>query len=714
MDIRSLIEKMTLKEKLMQLTQLNAEFILGDSAGAEATGPMSWLGVTKDDLTGIGSLLNILGTDNVRKAQNIHLNEDPNKIPISVMMDVVHGCKTNYPIPLGMGATFSPELMAECCEMAGREALAMGVNVTFSPMVDLARDARWGRIAETTGEDPLLNCDMARAHVEGYHRSGIHACVKHYAAYGGAEAGRDYNTVDMSERTLREYYLPSYKAAVDAGVDMVMTSFNSLNGIPSAANKWLVDGVLRKEWGFDGVVISDYYAFCELITHGVAENEEQAAYLAMSATNDIEMMSATYIHGIEKLIVDGKITVEQVDKALERVLKQKENMGLFENPHGRALKEKPEDVVLTKENRDIARRAAEKSAVLLKNDGVLPFDKKVKRVAVIGPFGNTGDILGTWRCYGDGKDTVTVLDGVKAILPKASVRYACGVGGELDAVADKAAVREAVTLAATSDVVILTLGEPQTDSGEGNSKLNLELPDAQYELFDAVLSANKNTAVVLFSGRPLAIKRLAKTAPAIMEVWHPGTEGGSAIANLLFGVAVPEGKLPASFPAFTGQCPIYYNRYVTGRPVADDTKRVGYASSYIDGPVRPLYPFGYGLTYTTFEYSNLKVSDENMKRGGSVTISATVKNTGKVTATETVQLYTRDLFGSTVRPIKELKGYKKITLAPNEEKTVSFEITEDMLAYYGADLTRRAESGEFRAFIGTDSDVTEYVTFRLE
>ena len=713
MDIKSLIAKMTLKEKLMQLTQLNAEFFLGN-AGAEATGPMADLGLTKDDLTGIGSVLNIRGTDKVREVQEKHLAADPHKIPVSVMMDVVHGCRTNYPIPLGMGATFSPELMEDCCEMAAEEALAMGVNVTFSPMVDLARDARWGRIAETTGEDPLLNCDMSAAHVRGYHRGGIHSCVKHYAAYGGAEAGRDYNTVDMSERTLREYYLPSYKAAVDAGTDMVMTSFNSLNGVPSAGNKRLVDGILRKEWGFDGVIISDYNAFRELITHGVAEGEEQAAYMAMEATNDIEMMSATYIHCMEKLIADGKITIEQVDKALERTLIQKENMGLFDNPYGRALKEKPEDVLLSEKHRDIARTAAEKAAVLLKNDGVLPFSDKAKRVAVIGPFGNTGSILGTWRCYGNADDTVTVLSGVKNLLPNASVRYAEGVSGAIGAVADKAAIKEAVTLAATSDAVILTLGEPQDDSGEGNSKLDLELPAAQYELLGAVVAANKNTAVLLFSGRPLAITKLSKIAPAILEVWQPGTEGGSAAANLLFGKVAPEGKLPASFPAFTGQCPIYYNRYNTGRPVSDDTRRVGYSSSYIDGPVRPLYPFGYGLTYTTFGYRGLKVSSETMKRGGTVTVSAVIKNEGKVTATETAQLYIRDLVGSAVRPIKELKGYKKVTLAPGEEATVSFEITEDMLAFYGADLTRKAESGEFRAFIGTNSDVSEYITFRLE
>lgn len=713
MDIKSLIAKMTLKEKLMQLTQLNAEFFLGQ-AGAEATGPMADLGLTKDDLSGIHSTLNFRGTDKVRQVQEKHLAADKHKIPMSFMMDVVHGCRTIYPLPIGMGATFSPETMADCCEMAARESLAMGINVTFSPMVDLARDARWGRIAETTGEDPLLNCDMAKAEVEGYHRGGLQACVKHYAAYGAAEAGRDYNTVDMSERTLREYYLPSYKAAVDAGVDMVMTSFNSMNGIPSAGNEWLVKGILRDEWGFDKMIISDYNAFRELITHGVAEDEEQAAYMAMKATNDVEMMSATYLHCMEKLIDDGKISVADVDKAVERALRNKEEAGLFDAPHGRALRESEEEAVLTEKNREIARIAAEKSAVLLKNDGVLPFSDKVKRVAVIGPFAATGEIMGIWRCYGDGKDTVTVLDGVKKLLPDASVRYTQGVGGEIGAVADKAAIKEAVTLAATSDAVILTLGEPQGDSGEGNSKLDLELGAAQYELLDAVVAANKNTAVLLFSGRPLAITRLSKTAPAILEIWQPGTEGGSAAANLMFGKVVPEGKLPASFPAFTGQCPIYYNRYNTGRPVACDTKRVAYSSSYIDGPVRPLYPFGYGLSYTTFGYSELKVSDKTMKRGGTVTVSARVKNEGKVTATETAQLYVRDLVGSCVRPIKELKGYKKLTLTPGAEKTVAFEITEDMLAFYGADMKRKAESGEFRAFIGGDSETAEYVTFALE
>ena len=511
----------------------------------------------------------------------------------------------------------------------------------------------------------------------------------------------------MSERTLREYYLPSYKAAVDAGCEMVMTSFNVLDGMPSSGNEKLVKSILREEWGFDGVVISDYFAFGELVTHGVAEDMKEAARLAMNATSDVEMMSAAYIHNIEALIEEGKITTEQVDKALERFLRLKEKAGLFDE-----LKDADRSVILSPEHRRIARIAAEKSAVLLKNDGVLPFDKNVKKVAVIGPFGDTGNIMGFWRCYGNAADSVPLTAGVKNLLPSAEVGYAEGVNGDLDAVADETEIAKAAALAAKSDVVILTLGEPQGDSGEGNSKLNLELPAAQYALLDAVVKANKNTVVALFNGRPLAIKRLIDSSPAVLDVWQTGTEGGNAIARLAFGEVSPEGRLPMTFPAATGQCPIYYNHYNTGRP-CDSDKRVPYCSSYIDGPTKPLFPFGFGLTYSEFEYSGLALSTETLAANGEITASVKVKNVGSRTATETVQLYIRDVVGSVVRPVKELKGFRKVTLAPDEETTVSFRITENDLAFYNAALVRAAEPGEFRVFIGKDSSVADSLSFRL-
>ena len=716
--MKELVAQMTLEEKLRQLTQLNGIFF-DESDETAATGPKAEVKIQKEDIPGIGSALNFLGTDQVRTIQKNHMKADRNKIPMLFMMDVVHGCVTQYPIPLAMGATFSPELLKECAAMAAREAKTMGIDVTFAPMVDLVRDARWGRVMESTGEDPYLNAQMAAAQVEGFQSEGIAACVKHFAAYGAPEAGRDYNTVDMSERTLREFYLPAYKAAADAGVKMLMTSFNSLNGVPAAANKKLVKGILRDEWKYNGVVISDYNSFRELMQHGVAEDEKECAYKAISATNDIEMMSATYLHCMKELIEEGRVSEAQIDEAVTRVLNLKKDLGLFDDPFIRCGKTQEEaeknfkTEVLSAENRKTAKKAAEKAAVLLKNDGLLPFTGKEKKIAVIGPFGDTGKINGAWSCYASEKDAVKISDGVRALLKNADVKCATGADGALNAEANEEEIQKAADLAARADVVILTLGEPEGDSGEGNSKQNLELPEAQYALLNAVLRANQNTAVLLFSGRPLAISRLAEKARAILLIWQPGTEGGNAAAELLFGKATPEGKLPMSFPYATGQCPIYYNHCNTGRPRVNDAVRTGYCSSYIDGPNAPLYPFGYGLSYTAFSYSSPAVSSAVMRRGEKVTVSVTVQNVGARAGTETVQLYLRDKAASVTRPIKELKGFKKVFLQAGEAQTVQFTITEDMLKFYNAESEYIAEAGEFEAYAGGNSDCTESVSFRL-
>lgn len=715
MDTKKLLAKMSLRDKLAQLTQLNAVFFTADSR-ADATGPLQEVNIGREDVVGVGSTLNFKGADTMKNIQTKAIEQDPNKIPLLFMMDVIHGFRTIYPVPLGLAASFSPELVRECCSMAAKEASLGGVQVTFAPMADLARDARWGRCMETTGEDPYLNCRYAAAAVEGFQgdlgKNKLAACVKHYAAYGGAEAGRDYNTVDMSERTLREYYLPAYKAAADAGVEMVMTSFNVFDGVPASGNAKLVDGILRKEWGFDKVIISDYNAFREMMIHGVADSEEEAAYRAINAGNDVEMMSACYYHCMEKLIESGRVRIEQIDKAVLRLLELKDKLGVFDNPYSDADEEECKRVWLCDEHRALSRRAAEESAVLLKNNGVLPFSDSVKKVAVIGPFGSTGDIMGFWRCNGQADDTVTVLEGVKNLLKTAEVEYALGVDGALDAT-DESGIAKAVEIAKRADAVILTLGEPQDDSGEGNSKLNLELADVQYKLLDEVLKVNKNTAVLLFNGRPLAIKRLHDTAPAILDIWQPGTEGGSAAANLLFGKVVPSGKITMSFPFATGQCPVYYNHYNTGRPVKEDGKRVKYHSTYIDGQNAPLYPFGYGLSYTEFEYSPVTLSAQTLKEGSKITASVTVKNAGKIAGKETVQLYIRDLIGSVVRPVKELKGFEKIELKAGESKKVEFTITPDMLAFYDIDLVKRAEKGEFTVFIGGSSAVESGVNFKF-
>lgn len=716
MDIKKLIKSMTLREKLSQLTQFNA-VMYNAQAGSDATGPMEELGITIEDTKDMGSTLNFTGYESVIAMQREYLSKSDKKIPLMFMMDIIHGCKTVYPINLALAGSFDTDLARRCAAMAAKESAVYGINVTFAPMVDIARDARWGRVMEGAGEDTYLGCLMAKATVEGYQgdmgKYNVAACLKHFAGYGAVESGRDYNISDMSKGTLYEYYLPPYKAAVDAGVKMAMTSFNTLDGIPSTGNKALFDGILRKEWGFDGVVISDYYAIGELIKHGFAEDKYDAATKAMNTTVDIEMMSAFYLQCAEQLLDEGKITMEQIDNALYRVLKLKDELGLFENPLRSTSVEECKEFMLCPEHRALAREAAEKSAVLLKNDGLLPFDKSVKKVAVIGGLANDGKILGTWAGYGDPNDAVTVFDGVKNLLTGAQVKYAKGC--DIDYYAnDESGFDEAVKLASESDIVIYTMGEPSLDSGEGNCKADLEIPQIQYKLLDKLLEVNKNVAVLLFNGRPLAIKRLNDTAPAILDMWQPGTEGGNAAARLLFGDAYPQGRLAMCFPTKTGQCPIYYNRYSTGRPRPDrDTHRVYYTSSYIDTHNAPLFTFGYGLTYTKFEYSPIQISTDELTRDGEIKAWVTVKNTGDRVGNELVQLYTRDLAGRCVRPIRELKGFKRVTLNPGEETKVEFTIKADMLEYYGPDLVKGVEEGKFFVFIGTDSETENKAVFNL-
>ena len=705
---------MTVKEKAYQLFMVNTLAYAGKKH-ENITGPAVRLKFDKEYLFEGGMALNSVGATRMLAIQKNFLENSKNKIPLVFTQDIIHGYRTLYPINLGLSASFDVKLAHDCAQMAAKEASVDGVQLTFAPMVDLARDARWGRVMETSGEDPYLACQFAKATVEGYQgdmgRYNIAACVKHFAAYGAAEGGRDYNSVDMGERTLREYYLPTYKAAIDAGAKTLMTSFNTINGIPSAGNKWLVKDVLRDEWGFDGVVISDYASFKEMIIHGFAKDEKDAGYKAMQATSDVEMSSTSYPLYMEELIAEGKITMEQLDKAVLRVLKLKDELGLLDNPFRSTDVEEAERVILCKEHRDLVRYAAEQSAVLLKNDGVLPFSEKVSSVAVIGPLGDTGEIFGNWHCGAKAEETITVFEGVKSIVGDRA-RFAKGCDVELTAT-DESGIEEAVELAKNSEAVILCLGEHQFDNGESLSKGYLDLTDVQYKLFYEVLKANKNVAVLLFTGRPLAISRLDKDAPAILNMWEPGTEGGNAAANLVFGRSVPSGKLTMSFPYTTGQCPIYYNHFNTGRPKKTDAIREMYTSSYIDVPSMPLYPFGHGLSYTTFEYSEPTIDKTVMNRDETIKVSVKVKNTGKYKGKEAVQLYIRDMWASAVRPIKELKGFEKIELDVGEEKVVTFEITEDTLAFYGADLTRKAEEGTFQVFVAPSSVCEPFAEFEL-
>ncbi len=707
MKLENLLAKMTLEQKLAQISQCNAVY-LHVGASDDVTGPEQELSLKKEEVVAVGSTLNYSGAKEMISIQKEHLHNDPNQIPLLFMMDVIHGYRTVYPIPLALGASFDTALVEECCEMASEEMVLGGVHVTFAPMVDLVRDPRWGRCMETTGEDTYLNCEMARAMVRGFQKSGkAAACVKHFAAYGQAEAGRDYNTTDISERTLRDFYLPAYQAAIDEGAEMVMTSFNILNGIPSSGNKWLVKELLRDEWGFDKIVISDYNAFREMHIHGYCATEKDCAEKAIQATTDIEMMSACYLQQIPTLIAEGKVSEKQIDEAVLRVLRLKEKLGLLDNPYLYADEEQEMSVCLCEKHREIARRAAEKSAVLLKNENVLPFDKnKAKRIAVIGPFADK-TMLGQWHCHGREEDGLGVFSAVKRMLPNAEVFFAQGCDEKINAT-DCEPISEAVELAKKCDDVILCVGEDTYMSGEGMSRAELRLSKAQQTLIREVVKANQNTVVVLFCGRPLVLTDIIDDIPALVLAWQPGTEGGNALANLLFGNVNFSGKLSMTFPRSEGQIPIYYNSYRTGRPF-----EAPYGSWYQDMPNAPLYPFGYGLSYTSFAISKPEISADTMKIGESLTVSVDVRNTGDRSGETVVQLYICDDYASLVRPVKELKAYQKIGLKPNESKKVSFEITEEMLKFWTANGKFEAEIGSFTVWISDSSNVKDGVKFSL-
>ena len=717
-DTKALLSKMTLEEKVGQLIQLNSIF-LGETT-AEITGPQQELGVSDSMLSKVGSTLNFHNFAEVKAIQDRHMEVDRNKIPLMFMMDVIHGYRTIYPIPLALGASFDPELVKDCSKMASKEASAGGVHLTFTPMVDYVRDPRWGRVMESCGEDPLLNSVMGAAQVEAFqgddlsNPDNIAACVKHFAAYGGAEAGRDYNTVEISERLLREYYFPAYKACIDAGVVMVMPSFNSLNGVPSIANKWLLKKVLKDEWGYDGIVISDYNAVGELKTHGIAETYKDAALMAFKCGCDIDMMSAGYCSSLCQLVEEGKVSMEKLDEAVLKVLDLKRELGLFEDPYRGGSSEKEDALCLCPEHRALARKAAEESAVLLKNNGVLPFSKDTKKIALIGPFASTGAIRGSWSCNGLDEECVSVADGVKALLPDAEITVCEGCSAEFN-VFDRSGFEDAVNAAKNADIVILCLGEPQHYSGEGSSRADIVLPGVQSELAREIISANKNTAVLLFNGRPLVIPELDEIAPAILEMWFPGTEGGAAAANLLFGDANPSGKVSMSFPKSVGQCPIYYNHPSTGRPKGTPEEvHQPYASSYIGCGNLPLYPFGHGLSYCDFVYEALTLDTDKMTKDSEIKVTVTVRNNSEYTGKEVVQLYMHDLVASTVRPIQSLIAFKKVEIGAGESVNVEFTVTEPMLRFYNANCEFVSESGKFELSTGCADHLILTKTFVLE
>ena len=704
---------MTIEEKLLQLTQMPSAYIVQD--GGEVTGPAWDFGLTNNDVSRLGTILNARQEDKINQVHDDFNMKNGSKVPMAIIADVTHGFKTGYPVHLGLSCSFDGELVKDCTAMAAKESAIVGVSMTCSTMLDLVRDARWGRVVESFGEDPYLGEVMAKASVEGFQgdfgKYNVAACPKHFVGYGASIAGRDYNTVDMNEYTLRNFYLPPFKSAVDAGAELLMPAFNLLDGQPMIVNKKLMVDILRDEWGFDGVTVSDYNAFPEAITHGVCEDEKAVALNALKCKVDIEMSTPIYFNNLKELLAEGKVTIEDIDESVLRILRLKNKLGLFENPRYSQSKKEQDEIFLCPEHRALALKAAEESAVLLKNDGVLPIFKDIKTIALIGPHSKTNNIIGPWGAECLPEDAISVMQGVKNLY-NGKILQEDGCAWDLDAV-DESGIKKAVKIAKRADTVILCLGEAPTDSGEGTSKLNIDLPEIQYKLFNEVYKANKNLIVVLFTGRPLAIKRLADKAPAILNIWWPGTEGGNAVARLLFGEKSPCGKLSMTFPVTVGQCPIYYNHENTGRPRSDDTKRIPFSSSYIDGPNKPLYPFGYGLSYTNFEYSKIELSQDKFTTGENILASVTVKNTGKYTAKEVVQLYIKDEFGSIARPVRELKGFEKIELKPNEEKTVSFVIDEKMLAYYGVERKFCAEKGKFVAYIGGDSTTDNGTKFEL-
>lgn len=717
-NLEKLLSQMTIDEKIGQMSQVVFS-VFTNIAEKDITGLGGDDATQKFNTHHLGSAIGTVTAERAIFVQKEHLNKDRNKIPLLFMRDVIHGHTTVFPIPLGMGCTFDPDLMEKCSYMASKESAVTGLHVTFNPMVDYVRDPRWGRVMESCGEDAYLNGLMGAAVVRGFqgedlkNQMSLATCVKHFAAYGGAEAGRDYNCAEVSEYSLREYYLPAYKACIDAGAELVMPSFNTVNGIPVNGNSHLMKEILRDEWGFNGVVISDWGAISQCVQHGYTENEKEAAKIALNNECDIEMCTYAYVDNIKELLDEETITIEQIDSCVMRILKLKEKLGLFENPYHGASIEKERELLLCKEHRDLARCAAENAAVLLKNNGVLPFDDSVKNIALVGPFAQEHAINGKWSCCGKAENTVSVLQGISNLLPNANITVVDGCTNLWDD-ADINGIDKAVEAAKSADAVIICVGEPESYSGEGNCRVELRLPGVQEELVRRVCEANQNSAVVLFNGRPLVLTEVNKVAPAILEMWYPGTEGGNAAAKLLFGKANPSGKLSMSFPKAVGQCPLYYNHANTGHPVKDAEERhIPFASNYIDCGNLPLFSFGHGLSYGKFEYRDLEISTDVVAPDETITVSIRVANTGSMAGREVVQLYMRDHFGTTVRPIQELIDFTSVWLEPGEEKIVTFTVDESKLIMWTSDGKFESEPGMFSLYTGHADHLLFETQFRL-
>lgn len=714
--IDALMAEMTLREKIGQLTLL--------SSGWDATGPTLREGYRKDIAAGdVGAIFNAYTAEFTRELQEIAVNETRLKIPLLFGYDVIHGHRTIFPISLGEAASWDLEAIKKSARIAASEAAAEGVHWTFAPMVDIARDPRWGRISEGAGEDVFLGMKIAEARVRGFQGEDLSATdtvlatAKHYAAYGAAQAGRDYHTVDMSERELRDTYLPPFKAAIDAGAATIMTAFNELNGVPATGNEFLLTDILRGEWGFEGFVVTDYTSINELVPHGYARDEAHAGELAINAGVDMDLQGAVFMNHLEKSVAGGRVSEARIDDAVREILEMKYRLGLFEDPFRYSDPERQAATVYKAEHLDAARDVARKSMVLLKNEGsLLPLKTSVESIALVGPLGDSKeDMIGSWSAAGDRKTRpVTVLEGLRARAgEEVEIAYAKGAGYGFDEGGDRSGFAEALEIAQDADVVIAAMGERWDMTGEAASRTSLDLPGAQEALLKELKKTGKPVVLVLMNGRPLSIEWAAENVDAILEAWYPGTMGGHAIADVLFGAYNPSGKLPVTFPRSVGQVPIYYNMKNTGRPYAPDRKEQKYLSRYLDAPNSPLYPFGYGLSYTTFSYSPIELSEKAIGPGETLTASVTVRNTGDYDGAEVVQLYVRDLVGSVTRPVRQLKGFQKIMLKKGESRTVSFTLSERDLAFHRADMSFGAEPGAFALFIGGSSDKTVEAKFEL-
>jgi len=707
--VDSLLSKMTLDEKIGQLTLYTSDM--------DQTGAFLRPEYIDDIKSGtVGSIFNAYGSEYTRKLQEMAVNGTRLGIPLLFGYDVIHGHRTIFPVPLAEAASWDLQAIKKAAEVAAAEAASEGLHWTFAPMADIARDPRWGRMVEGAGEDPYLGSLIAAERVKGFQGNSLYdlntiaACVKHFAAYGAAQAGRDYHSVDMSERMLREVYLPPYKAAIDAGALTVMTAFNDLNGIPATANKFLFDQILRKEWGFKGFVVTDYTAIMELLYHGVAKDKHEASALAMNAGIDMSMQDGFYDQTLADLVKDKRINEKQIDIAAARILKVKFKLGLFEDPYRYSNAERQKAEIMKPENIDAAFDMAKKSIVLLKNENeVLPISNKVKTIAVIGPLADSKrDLIGSWSAAGDWSKSVSLLEGLKKKFPSANFIYEKGSEIDKD---DKSGFNKAVSAAKKADIVILAIGEAFWMSGEAASRTDIGLPGVQEELAKAVHAVGKPVVAVLMNGRPLTINWLEENVQAILETWFLGTTAGDAIAEVISGDYNPSGKLPVTFPKNVGQIPIYYSLKNTGRPFKAEDK---YTSKYLDVSNEPLYVFGYGLSYTKFNYSPIQLSSSEMAENGTLTVSVDVTNSGKYDGEEVVQLYIKDKVASVSRAVRELKAFEKIMLKKGEAKKVSFQITKEQLSFYRADMSYGTELGEFVVFIGGNSRDTQSATFLLK